>query len=243
MARYLQQHYVGKYRVIAEYNKATNDYPRITQGNDIGMLDPSFDDLYIPIKGNGKIMHVGGNVLQAYIPSLGRGHNILKAIYDDMVGDVTLLGRDFETINKQLTKHGLIFDIEETDTEILFKFKADTIEIIAQYLHPKTNGAKNSPFSTKNLPHTKYDMPDEDLTVYKQITSCIPKENIRVYNDINNGFMATLVNKKLKYTLDDIKADMKLKGLKGKEYFHSIGKWNLYVEYITLTLVQLGLKL
>ena len=29
-----------------------------------------------------------------------------------------------------------------------------------------------------------------------------------------------------------IKADMALKGLKGKEYIHSIGKWNDYIKYL-----------
>lgn len=31
---------------------------------------------------------------------------------------------------------------------------------------------------------------------------------------------------------ENIKSDMKLKGLKGKEYIHSIGKWNDYVNYL-----------
>ena len=31
---------------------------------------------------------------------------------------------------------------------------------------------------------------------------------------------------------EDIKADMIAKGLKGKEYIHSIGKWNDYIDYL-----------
>ena len=31
---------------------------------------------------------------------------------------------------------------------------------------------------------------------------------------------------------EDIKADMALKCLKGKEYIHSIGKWNEYIDYL-----------
>lgn len=30
----------------------------------------------------------------------------------------------------------------------------------------------------------------------------------------------------------DIKSDMKLKGLKGKEYIHSIGEWDNYINYL-----------
>lgn len=32
--------------------------------------------------------------------------------------------------------------------------------------------------------------------------------------------------------MENIKADMKLKGLKGKEYIHSIGQWGNYINYL-----------
>ena len=32
--------------------------------------------------------------------------------------------------------------------------------------------------------------------------------------------------------IENIKADIKLKGLKGKEYIHSIGKWTEYISYL-----------
>ena len=35
-----------------------------------------------------------------------------------------------------------------------------------------------------------------------------------------------------KNTLEYIKADMAVKGLHGKEYIHSIGRWNEYIEYL-----------
>ena len=34
------------------------------------------------------------------------------------------------------------------------------------------------------------------------------------------------------YKSKDIKADMKLKKLKGKEYIHSIGMWSEYLNYL-----------
>lgn len=43
-------------------------------------------------------------------------------------------------------------------------------------------------------------------------------------------YIKSLVTKK--YTLDNIKADMRLKGLKNKEYIHSIGKWNEYIKFL-----------
>ena len=43
-ANFLQRkEYFGKYRVVAAYNMDTNDFPR----TDAGLIDPSFDDLYI----------------------------------------------------------------------------------------------------------------------------------------------------------------------------------------------------
>lgn len=228
MARYLQK-FVGRYKILAEYNRSTNDFPRILSGCKEGELDESFDDLYIACEKGSRIHHVGGSKLQTYIPSVGRGHNILKAMYEDIIGDVESLGRDYETIYKNLTANGLIFDIEEYDSEILFKFKAPNIETIAKYLKPSTKGADRSPFSSKNLPKGKYEIPMEDLALYKEITDLIPKGNIRIYSTINDGFLNTLTSKKV--SLDDIKADMRLKGLKAKEYFHSIGEWNNYIEY------------
>ena len=50
-----------------------------------------------------------------------------------------------------------------------------------------------------------------------------------------NNFIKSLVTKK--NTMENIKADMKLKGLKGKKYIHSIGKWNEYIEYLKTNLM------
>lgn len=47
---------------------------------------------------------------------------------------------------------------------------------------------------------------------------------------MTNNFLKTLVTKKNRW--EDIKADMALKGLKGKEYIHSIGKWSEYIAYL-----------
>lgn len=49
-------------------------------------------------------------------------------------------------------------------------------------------------------------------------------------NVIQNSFIKSLVSKK--HPLSEIKADMRLKGLRGKEYIHSIGKWDKYIKYL-----------
>lgn len=196
----------GKYRLKVEYDKRTNDFTRKLNGTleDI--------DVYIDCQHGNKIFHFGGSVLQAYIPSIGRGHNIIKAI------------------NEQFEQN-VLFNIEETDLEILFRFHYKDSDKIIPLLKPKTIGANISPFSSKNLPRNKdYKIPDENLIDYKNIVTKIPPERILALTHSTNNFIKSLVTKK--NTWEDIKSDMKLKGLKGKEYIHSIGKWNDYIDYL-----------
>ena len=47
---------------------------------------------------------------------------------------------------------------------------------------------------------------------------------------MTNNFIKTLATKR--NTIENIKADMRLKGLKSKEYIFSIGKWNNYIKYL-----------
>ena len=49
-----------------------------------------------------------------------------------------------------------------------------------------------------------------------------------------NNFLKSLANKKNKW--ENIKADMALKGLNGKNYIHSIGKWGEYIKYLNKSL-------
>lgn len=97
-----------------------------------------------------KFFHYGRSILQAYIPSLIRGRNVLKKLTE-------LYGQD------------IVSDIEESDSEVLFRFNAKDIEKIIPLLKPRTNGSGISPFSSKNLPKTKYIIPDEDFAMYRNI--------------------------------------------------------------------------
>lgn len=202
---YLIKKYKGVYRLRAPIDQRTNDFPR--------EIDNKYaeNDCYIDCMHGNKITYYGKSILQAYIPSLIRGHNILKAINE---------------INSSI-----IFDIEETDEEVLFKFKYVDSDKIIPLLKPRTSGANISPFSTRNLPKNKgYKIPDEDLNLYKEIVAKIPPERILVLTHITNSYIKTLVNRR--NTMDKIRADMKLKGLSGKNYIHSIGKWKDYIKYM-----------
>lgn len=83
-------------------------------------------------------------------------------------------------------------------------------------------------------------IPDEDLVKYKDISSKIPKERILEITHITNTYLKSLVNKK--NTWENIKADMALKRLKSKEYIHSIGKWDEYIEYLSERINVNGLQ-
>lgn len=183
----------------------TNTFPREYTGL------YSENDIYIDCYKNVRIYHYGNRTLMAYIPSIGRGHNIIKLINE--------------------IESDLIFDIEETSQEILFKFNYKHSDKIIPLLNPKTSGANISPFSSRNLPKNKdYRIPDEEFVSYKEIVSKIPRERMIDITHTTNNYLKSLTTKR--NTWEDIKANMAKKCLKPKEYIHSIGKWNDYINYL-----------
>ena len=201
---YLINKFKGVYRLKTPYDLNTNDFPRKLNGN----LEDN--DCYIDCQFGNKIFHYGGSILQAYIPSIGRGHNIINVINE---------------INSNI-----IFDIQENDSEILFKFKYINSDKIIPLLKPKISGAGISPFSSKNLPKSNYKIPDKDFNMYKEIVAKIPQECILTLTHSTNNFIKSLATKK--NPIENIKADIRKKCLRGKEYIHFIGKWNEYIKYL-----------
>lgn len=132
--------------------------------------------------------------------------------------------------NLEETDKSLVFDIEETDSEILFKFKYVNSDKIIPLLKPKTSGSQTSPFSPKNLPKSDFKIPDDKLEAYKQIASKIPPEKLLILSRITHSYLQTLITKK--NTWENIKSDMRLKCVKGKEYICMIGKWEEYLRYL-----------
>lgn len=195
-----------------EVDQSTNTFPRKLNGTleDI--------DIYIDCQNNNRIFSYGHGILQAYVPSLIRGHNIIKTI-SEQFGDE------------------IIFDIEETDSEVLFKFNAKYDNKIIPLLKPRTNGLNISPFSSKNLPkNKKYKIPDEDLVSYKNIVANIPQKRLVTLTHSCNNFIKSLATKN--NPIEKIKADMALKGLKPKEYIHSMGYWDKYIKYLSKELKE-----
>lgn len=205
MSNYLIKKFKGKYRIKTEYDLSTNQFPRELNGNF------STEDLYIDCYHNVRVFYYGKKTLEAYFPSHNRGRNVVNAIINDLGYDV-------------------IFDIKDYDKELLFRFKADDMEKLESYLKPKTSGATISPFSNKNLSKTDYTIPEEELSLYKNITANLDQKDVLKIAHMTKNFISTLATRKL--SIEDIKADMAKRGLKGKEYIHAIGKWKNYISYL-----------
>lgn len=239
--------YKGTYRLKTPIDTSTNMFPREYNGQ------LAENDVYIDCANGVQVSHFGRGVLEAYIPSLQQGRTMLKFIYRDLINknntetkvntyEVTRKGETIsvtkETVSvldenlykEDIDKSDLLINIVETDEEVLFKFHAKYLEQLVPYLKPKTSGADISPFSSRNLPKTKYSIQDEDLNTYKEIVAKIPQNELISLVHTTKKFIETYTKKNMKGV--DVKSDMALKGLKGKEYIHSIGAWNSYIDYL-----------
>ena len=228
MANYLMK-YKGKYRIKPNLDLELNDIPR----DENGCIDSSYEDIYIKCANGAQIYHYGHTILYGYIPSIGRGHNILIAIAKELkLIEEDSNFRDYEALYSMLNKDKTVFDIVENDEEIEFKFNAKNIELIAKYLKPQTSGADISPFSSRNLPKASYLIPREDLEEYSKIISSVPQSDKLLIGHITKQFMADILSKDKLYRTISMKADMRKKCLRNKEYIHSMGKWNDYIDYL-----------
>lgn len=211
MAQYLLK-YKGKYRVLPELCLDTGDFPRDYNGN----IDEDYDDLYISCQHGNKIKsaHLDESrrmLLFAYIPSIGRGRNIKKAIDEQ--------GIWYE-------------DYEETDAEVTFFFKAKDIEPVAKLMKARTTGANISPFSDKNLPkNSDVKIPTELMNEYKAISSKVDRKDLLIIGRITKSFLADILAKKLKI---DYRADMKKLHMsrQTKEYIYTKNMWSEYLKYL-----------
>lgn len=244
MAGYLRKYATPDgYRVRAEYDLDTKDYPRDHNGN----INSSFDDLYIDCAGGSKITHYGKKILTAYIPSIGRGHNNVKQLYQEVVDEdlskfeTTIREIDvfdekgnkigtnvkenplfnYELLYSTLKEKEIVYYINDTDSEVEFRFHDKNTHIVAKILKAKTSGSKISPFSTKNLPKAKYTIPEEDNKAFKVLVEEIPLSSI---NTMYSEFAK-------KYKID-LNAARKKAMLDNKKYIHSLGKWNELLKFI-----------
>lgn len=216
--RYMMK-YKGKYRLLSPIDTETNDFPRTPSGDVEEDLE-----IYITCQHGSKIYAYGTDghkemQLAAYVPSLGRGRNVRKAM-------------DKEKIE--------YYAYDETDEEVRFFFSSNDIEKVAKLLKAKISGANISPMSKRNLPkNNNVIIPDDDMAMYKDATSSINSNNMAKLKSINKSFMDDVLAKRLKENPRarkpfDYKADMRKLMLAGKtkEYIWVKGLWKEYVDYL-----------
>lgn len=216
--RYMMK-YKGKYRLLSPIDQETNDFPRTPNGDVEEDLE-----IYITCQHGSKIYAYGTDghkemQLAAYVPSLGRGRNVRKAM-------------DKEKIE--------YYAYDETDEEVRFIFSSNDIEKVAKLLKAKISGANISPMSKRNLPkNNNVIIPDDDMAIYKNATSSINSSNMAKLKSINKSFMDDVLAKRLKENPRarkpfDYKADMRKLMLAGKtkEYIWVKGLWKEYVDYL-----------
>ena len=216
--RYMMK-YKGKYRLLSPIDQETNDFPRTPNGDVEEDLE-----IYIVCQHGSRIYAYGTDghkemQLAAYVPSLGRGRNVRKAM-------------DKEKIE--------YYAYDETDEEVRFFFSSNDIEKVANLLKTKISGANISPMSKRNLPkNNNVIIPDDDMAIYRSATSSINSSNMATLKSINKSFMDDILAKRLKENPRarkpfDYKTDMRRLMLAGKtkEYIWVKGLWKEYVDYL-----------
>lgn len=162
------------------------------------------NDLYIKCRKGNKIYYYGGRVLVGYIPSVARGRHTVARLKEAGVE---------------------VFDEEVTDAEVLFKFHSKYIETVAQMLDAFTVGANVSPFSSRNLKKNEYKIPEEDLAEYKAIIAKVPKLEMLKIKSITQTFLNITFSR-------DVSGEMRMLGMKSKEFIHYKGEWKSYLKYL-----------
>lgn len=219
MANHYLMKYKGVYRILPELDEDTKDIPR----DDKNEIIDGYDDIYIACKNGGKIYtygHIDNKKpvwLVGYVPSIGRGRNIIKALKE----------RNVEYV-----------DYFETDEEVEFKFKAADIEIVAELMKVKTSGASISPFSPKNLPKSDVKIPTDEIARYKEITSVVSKGDLLSIHRATTSFLEDVLQKSLRKTTKNKKFSYKteIKSMclsrQVKEYIWVKNFWNEYLDYL-----------
>lgn len=208
--------YKGQFRILPVLDTKYHDLPRDVNGN----ISHEDVELYIACQYGNRITEYGTEngrmTLQAYIPSLGRGRNIRKA----------------------MDAQGIPYtNYHETDEEVEFRFKAKDIVPIAELMKAKTGGANISPFSNKNLPKANVKIPTEEIERYKAIITEVQKEDLLIIHRITNDFLTNILEKRLKKSEGkkfNITINMRklMMSRMPKEYIWSKNMWSEYLEYL-----------
>lgn len=209
MYRYLER-YVGTYRVLAEIDKDSGEFPN----------DDSFEDFYIPCNRNCVIKHTYD------------GNDILALCFYDSVSTAKNVAKE---LKEQKIEYEFDFDKDCSDSYILFNAK--DIKKIAKVVKPKTSGKTINPLSKRNLAKGKnsssYKIPTEDLEKLNKNTVNLTKtEKLQLFRKLNSDFIDSLSKKDKK----DYKSLMKMDGLNARQFIHMNGYWDKYIKFVNKNL-------
>lgn len=196
---YMIKHFKGKYRLKTEIDESIGEFARDEKGVFID------NDIYIDCGRTGRIYHYGGKMMSAWVGDL---KGVSKTgTYNSIV----------EEYNDIIEKSGRIVG----DGEGSFYFNVMHIETIAKAMKARTSGSKISPFSNKNLPKEKYNIPKEDIDRMKLATKRFVDNN-QLY----------LITKAYKQFIIDKKINVDKYNLKPKEIVHKLGYYDEMIAYL-----------
>ena len=207
MAGYLCK-YVGTYRVLAEYDRGTNDWVR----DEFGNYDESFDDFYIPLKNNyGRILHYDEDILIIHIIGGRKAQDVLRQIKED-------------NHVKNLISSGLALKIIELDGEILIYIKEENLSKYTKYINPSTYGAKIKPFDSKNLPKPNK-VPRGELKKFEQLKQQVGSKGAYRWANLTRQFIFTNCHIGIK--------ELRQTGLNFCNFIYQNNLWEKYLTFLS----------
>lgn len=210
--RYLEK-FVGTYRVMAPVCYDTGEFPTNDNGKGI---NPTFDDLYIPCS-KGIIKHsYDDDILVWYCDSLNRGRKVKSKFEESKIK----------------------FTYEETDVEMIIYFDESFLDKVVKIVRPKTAGKKIKPYCKKNLSTSKninsktgkYEFPSKDVKAIQDVVKDLSRtDKLQFSKKCLKDFDKHIL--KIMGKDYNLEAERIATGLKPKEFIHSIGLWEEYVEF------------
>ena len=225
MFRYLLK-YVGTYKVLTELTTDTNDFVRDYDNE----IHPEYDELFIPCANDGVIKHTYSDSVLAYItPKVSM----------------------FKKYKELLKQNKISYTTDDTAEEYIIYFNDADMTKAAKIFGAKTRGKNTPPYDKSNIPNRivvkKEKKEPEEIHVIN--TYVIPSRDwTNLYNVLAPIQGRSEKMKFTKQTLEEFDKEIsKIKGpgfnveqerkkvnLPPREFIHSIGLWDRYIEFLKL---------
>ena len=215
MSNYLWDKCKGHYRVYAEFDRRTDDVPRTI--NDT--IDPDYDDWYLCNSGKSIVIKHSYRDELACFTTIGKGHNFINFLYEKLLNDQSSFRRD--KINK-LLEEKWILNYDETSEEVIIIFKLNRLDEYNEYFKLKTSGANIHPLSKKNHKKIEYQLPEECLQQFNEISDKVRKQ----YSDLK---MAHTMRQAAKNIMG-ISSTPRHINMKFRDYIHQSGNWEKFIK-------------